>query len=190
LCRKRFARAYGPWRPVVGQVANTFLACGVLEHGVARIRCDACAHEHLLACSCDGRYCCPSSHATRLAIWTQGLDTTLRAPVPHRQVALTIPKRRRASCLYRRRLLGEIARVAARTVTAAIHTLTGERERVVVIVACLQTHDFSHRHGLAGLRLTQKLPTSWYGMVLLLPIVLLLKKLSESKRTPTANRHA
>ena len=47
--------------------------------------------------------------------------------MPHRQVVLTIPKRLRAYCLYRRRLLGEIARVAARTVTAAIRTLTGER---------------------------------------------------------------
>ena len=34
----RFAREYGPWRPVVGQVADKFLACGVLEHGFARIR--------------------------------------------------------------------------------------------------------------------------------------------------------
>jgi len=40
--------------------------------------------------------------------------------VPHRQVVLTIPKRLRAYCLYRRGLLGEIARVAARTVTVAI----------------------------------------------------------------------
>ena len=39
--------------------------------------------------------------------------------MPHRPVVLTIPKRLRAYCLYRRRLLGEIARVAARTVTAA-----------------------------------------------------------------------
>ncbi len=76
----------------------------------------------------------------RLAIWTQWLDTALLAPVPHRQVVLTIPKRLRAYCLYRRRLLGEIARVAARTVTAAIRTLTGERDLAVGIVACLQTH--------------------------------------------------
>ena len=41
---------------------------------------------------------------------------------------------------YRRRLLGEIARVAARTVTVAIRTLTGERDLAVGIVACLQTH--------------------------------------------------
>ena len=60
--------------------------------------------------------------------------------MPHRQVVLTIPKRLRAYCLYRRRLLGEIARVAARTVSAAIRTLTGERELTVGIIACLQTH--------------------------------------------------
>ena len=34
----RFAREYGPWRPVVAQVADRFLACGILEHGFARIR--------------------------------------------------------------------------------------------------------------------------------------------------------
>jgi hypothetical protein len=77
-----------------------------------------------------------------LAIWTQWLDTTLLAPVPHRQVVLAIPKWLRAYCLHRRRRLGEIARVAARTVTAASRTLTegGERDLAVGIVACLQTH--------------------------------------------------
>ncbi|MBK8648885.1 MAG: transposase [Gemmatimonadetes bacterium] len=137
---ERFAREYGPWRSVVAQVAEKFLACGILDHGFARIRCTACAHEYLLAFSCKCRYFCPSCNAKRLAIWTQWLDTTLLAPVPHRQVVLTIPKRLRAYCLYRRRLLGEIARVAARTVTAAIRTLTGERDLAVGIVVCLQTH--------------------------------------------------
>jgi hypothetical protein len=88
---------------VAAQVADTFLECGVLEHGFARIRCDACTHEYLLAFSCRCRYFCPSCHAKRLAIWTQWLETTLFAPVPHRQVVLTIPKRLRAYCLYRRR---------------------------------------------------------------------------------------
>jgi Putative transposase/Transposase zinc-binding domain len=137
---ERFAQEYGPWRPVMGEVADKFLACGVLEHGFARIRCDDCAHEYLLAFSCKCRYFCPSCHAKRLALWTQWLDTTLLARVPHRQVVLTLPKRLRAYCLYRRRLLGEIARVAAGTVSAAIRTLTGERHLAVGIVACLQTH--------------------------------------------------
>lgn len=105
----RFAREYRPWRPVVAQVADTVLACGVLEHGFTRIRCDACTHEYLLVFSCKCRDFCPSCHAKRLAIWTQWLDTTLLAPVPCRSVVLTIPKRLRASCLYRRRLLGDLA---------------------------------------------------------------------------------
>ena len=74
----RFAREYGPWRPVVAQVADKFLACGVLEHGFARIRCDDCAHEYLLAFSCKCRYFCPSCHAKRLAIWTPG-DWTIHS---------------------------------------------------------------------------------------------------------------
>lgn len=93
---ERFARDFGPWRPVVPQVTDKFLACGILAYGFARIRCDACAHEYLLAFSCKCRYFCPSCHAKRLAIWAQWLVTMLLAPVPHRQVVLAIPKRLRA----------------------------------------------------------------------------------------------
>ncbi len=60
--------------------------------------------------------------------------------MPHRQVVLTCPSRLGAYCLYRCRLLGEMARVAARTVTVAIRTLTGEHDLAGGIVACLQTH--------------------------------------------------
>jgi len=106
---ERLARECGRGRSVVAQVADKFLAGGILEHGFARIRCNDCAHEYLLAFSCQCRHFCPSCRAKRLAIWTQCLDTTLLAPVPHRQVVLTIPQRLRAYCLNRRRLLGEIA---------------------------------------------------------------------------------
>ena len=41
---ERFAPTYGAWRAVVPEVADKFLACGVLEHGFARVRCDTCAH--------------------------------------------------------------------------------------------------------------------------------------------------
>jgi hypothetical protein len=144
---ERFADTYGPWRAVVGEVADKFLACGILDHGFARVRCGACGDEYLLAFSCKARYFCPSCHAKRLALWTLWLEETLLAPVPHRQVVLTIPKRLRAYCLYRRRLLGDIARVAARTVTAAVRALTGERDLAVGIVACLQTHgSFANWH--------------------------------------------
>ena len=42
---ERFARESGPWRPVVAQVADKFLACGVLDHGFTRDRCGDCTHE-------------------------------------------------------------------------------------------------------------------------------------------------
>ena len=38
---ERFAGAYRDWRPVVCEVADKFLSCGVLDHGFARVRCDA-----------------------------------------------------------------------------------------------------------------------------------------------------
>lgn len=69
-------------RARVAQVADKFLTCGVLEHGVARMRCDDCARAFPLAFSCTCRYFCPSCHAKRLDIRTQWLDTTLLAPVP------------------------------------------------------------------------------------------------------------
>jgi hypothetical protein len=53
---ERFAREDGPWRPVVDEVTDKFLACGILEHGFARVRCDACAHEYLLAFSCKAHW--------------------------------------------------------------------------------------------------------------------------------------
>ena len=53
---------------------------------------------------------------------------------------LTIPKRLRAWCPYRRPLLGDLARVAARTLTAAVRALTGEPMLSVEIVGCIQTH--------------------------------------------------
>lgn len=62
---QRSPREYRPWRPVVARVAEQCLAFGVLDHGFARLRCDACAHEYLLAFSCTCRYCWPSCHRLR-----------------------------------------------------------------------------------------------------------------------------
>jgi len=85
-CPTRRWRRMASAIPLVVQLADKFLACIVLDHGFARIRCDACAHEYLLAFSCKCGYFCPSCHAKRLAIWAQRLDTTLLAPMPLRQL--------------------------------------------------------------------------------------------------------
>ncbi|MBK6768115.1 MAG: transposase zinc-binding domain-containing protein [Ardenticatenales bacterium] len=48
---------------MVDAVVARYLACGVLEAGFARARCEACHAEYLLAFSCKARYFCPSCHA-------------------------------------------------------------------------------------------------------------------------------
>lgn len=80
---------------MVDAVVERFLACGVLEAGFARVRCDTCKAEYLLAFSCKTRCFCPSCHAKRVAEWTLWLGEDLLAPVPHRQMVFTVPKRLR-----------------------------------------------------------------------------------------------
>src|SRR5438876_7059121 len=43
-----------------------FLTCGVLAHGVARLRCEACGLDRLLPFSCKGRGFCPSCGGRRM----------------------------------------------------------------------------------------------------------------------------
>ena len=81
-----------------------------------------------------------SCHAKRLALWGIWLEETLLADVPHRQVVLSVPKRIRPYFLHDRKLLGELSRVAARTVTAFIRATVGEKDLSVGIVSSIQTH--------------------------------------------------
>jgi len=135
-----YEHASGRWRKVVDDVVARFLDCGVLEAGFARVRCPECRAEYLLAFSCKTRCFCPSCHAKRLAEWTLWLGEELLAPVPHRQMVFTLPKRLRPYFLWRRTLLGDLARVAARTATAFVRATLDEPELSVGIVLSIQTH--------------------------------------------------
>jgi hypothetical protein len=46
---ERYQEQYGFYRSVIGRVVAKFLGCGDLTKGFARIRCDTCRHEYLLA---------------------------------------------------------------------------------------------------------------------------------------------
>jgi hypothetical protein len=141
----RFASLYGPWRPVVRTTADAYLDCG---------RCDACGTERLLAFSCRRRGLCPSCAARTAALTAARLVETVLLPVPHRQVVLTIPKRLRIYFRVDRRLLGELARAAARAITAVVRVSTGEDRGAPGIILALQTfgQDLTfhpHVHALA-----------------------------------------
>lgn len=144
---ERYEPTHGPLRPVVCEVVGKFLDCGLLEHGFARVRCGACGAELLVAFRCKGRGFCPSCQGRRLAEWSLWLDAQLLAPVAHRHVVLTIPKRLRGYFLYDRRRLGLLSRVASRTVHAYVSAALGEPGVVPGVVSLAQSFgSLAHWH--------------------------------------------
>jgi hypothetical protein len=74
---------------------RAYLRCGILAHGFARIRCDSCGHERLLAFSCKGRGVCPSCNTRRMAEVAAHLTDRVLPWLPVRQWVLSVPKRLR-----------------------------------------------------------------------------------------------
>ena len=106
----RFERQYGFYRPYVKQVIYRYLDCGILHNGFARVRCEDCGHEYLLAFSCKRRHFCPSCHQKRVVEFGEWLCQEVVKAVPHRHVVLSIPKILRRYFLYDRKLLSDLSR--------------------------------------------------------------------------------
>jgi hypothetical protein len=150
-----YAKHYGPWRPIIGEAARRFLRCGDLHFGFARVRCHDCAHEMFVPFSCRLRCLCPSCHQKRTLLAAQTLAQTICAPVPHRQIVFTIPKRLRIYCRYERSLLGELARAAWLTVAEVYRQVLDRDEVAPGMVAGIQTfgeliHFHPHIHAIAS----------------------------------------
>jgi len=101
-------------RAVEVQVLERFIECGDPHHGFARIYCDACRHDYLLAYSCKTRYFCPSCHQKRVLLYGEWVEDNVLEPVPHRQYVFTVPRLLRPIFGRHRAWLGELCRIAAR----------------------------------------------------------------------------
>ena len=55
------------WPAFVVRELDAFLRCGILAHGFARVHCDHCGKDALVAFSCKGRGFCPSCGGRRMA---------------------------------------------------------------------------------------------------------------------------
>ena len=106
----RFERMYGFFRPHIRKVMERYLDCGILRGGFARIKCEDCGHEYLLAFSCKRRHFCPSCHQKRVVEFGEWLCQNVIKAVPHRHFVFGIPKILRRYFLYDRRLLLELSR--------------------------------------------------------------------------------
>jgi len=56
---EKHEKKYGFLKPAVEEVVNKYLDCGNLTKGFARLHCDKCNKDYLLAFSCKGRWFCP-----------------------------------------------------------------------------------------------------------------------------------
>lgn len=152
---ERFQAKYGFWRPVVDRSVTAFLACGDLAEGFARVRCPDCHHEMFVAYSCKQRCACPSCHQKRTLLTALHVAQEVSAPVAHRQVVLTIPKRLRLHARFDRRLLGKLAHCAWTCIQAEVRRLLGRDDIVPGMVAAIQTHgELLHWHPHLHLLLT------------------------------------
>ena len=122
---ERYQSRYGFLRPIIPEVVNKFLDCGDLEQGFARVRCDHCKHEYLLAFSCKGRWFCPSCHQKKVQLFGALLTETILYPVPHRHFTLGIPKMLRPYFRYDRSLLKDLCRIAHQCLLEFMQTTLG-----------------------------------------------------------------
>jgi hypothetical protein len=136
----RYQEQYGFYRPVISRVVEKFLACGDLTKGFARVRCDTCRHEYLLAFSCKGRYFCPSCHQKRVLQFGTWVAEDVLAPVPHRQYVFTVPKMLRIYFRKDRRLLGKLSQCATDALKKLFRAAGKDPKAVPGIIMVIQTY--------------------------------------------------
>lgn len=88
--RERSEHGFGLPRHVERELER-YLECGVLAHGFARVRCEACGREELLAFSCKGRGFCPCCTGRRMADTAAHLVDCVLPVAPYRQWVLSVP---------------------------------------------------------------------------------------------------
>lgn len=70
--------------------AKAFFKCGILAHGLLRLRCGECCHDKLLAFSCKRRGLCPSCGAHRMSKTAAHLADHVMPHAPARHWVLSL----------------------------------------------------------------------------------------------------
>jgi hypothetical protein len=90
-----------------------YLRCGIFAHGFLRARCEACAHDLLVAFSCKNRAVCPSCAGRRMANEAAALVDRVLPAVPLRQWVLSLPFELRTLAAFDARVLTAVSRIFA-----------------------------------------------------------------------------
>ncbi len=151
---ERYQSRFGFWRPYVTDVIHRYLDCGHLHFGFARVKCEDCGHEYLLAFSCKRRHFCPSCHQKRVVEFGEWLCAEVLKYVPHRQWVFSIPKRLRIYFMMDRRLLSKLSQCAWKVLSRYLKKTVPYEDAVAGAVNAVQSFgDFlgfnSHLHVIA-----------------------------------------
>jgi hypothetical protein len=93
----------------VAREFDSYLKCGILEHGLARLACRRCGHEMVLAWSCKKRGWCPSCCGRRMAdAGAHLVDDVLPESASYRQWVCSLPFSVRAAVAFDRDLCADV----------------------------------------------------------------------------------
>ena len=102
---------------------ESYLRCGILDYGFARVHCPACSFERLVAFSCKGRAFCPSCGARRMEDGAAHLCNEVLPPlIPYRQWVLSFPKPLRYLMAYNVSVCRDVTRVLSRVISRYFET--------------------------------------------------------------------
>ena len=122
---------------------RAYLRCGILAHGFARVRCEDCGHERLLAFSCAGRGVCPSCNTRRMAEVAAHITDHVLPHLPVRQWVLSVPKRLRPFLESNTDIAGAVLRIFVRAVRSTLCRASPDAPRDAPLGAL----SFFHRFG-------------------------------------------
>ena len=118
MVRERLEAGERPLPRFCAREVDAFLRCGVLAYGFARVWCQACGKDDVVAFSCKGRGFCPSCGARRMADTAAWLvDRVIPEQAPVRQWVLSLPYRLRVLCAYDADACALVRRVLVRAVS-------------------------------------------------------------------------
>jgi len=95
---------------------EAYLKCGILGHGLLRLRCERCGDTTVVAFSCKGRAFCPSCGGRRMTELAAQLVDRVLPHVPIRQWVFTVPVPVRYQLAFDAALTRAVLRVFLRTV--------------------------------------------------------------------------
>ena len=151
----RYQQQYGRWRPVIGEVLRKYLECGDLHRGFARLGCDGCRYQTILAYSCKCRLFCPSCQQKRVLLFAEWLDTRILEQVSHAQFVFTIPKLLRPIFKFHPKDLGLLCQSAWQALKQMFREVASHPSALPGVVLSVQSYGDSlnlhpHMHAIAS----------------------------------------